>query len=410
MTSEPQEAFVWIWLPGATDPVVAGRLDTVGEILTFTYGSSYLEREDRIPLYLPELPLERGPTVPLAGEVAGCISDAAPDSWGRRVILNRRFGQDAIDTTDLSLLTYLLESGSDRSGALDFQASATDYVSRSDGSAPLAELASSAEKVEQGVPLSPALDGALMHGTSIGGARPKASLHDGERRLIAKFSSTADSFPIVQGEFVAMELARLAGLEAASVELTSALGKKVLLVDRFDRDAYDGRRSMVSAATILGLDEIGGMYASYADLAEQVRARFTSPKPTLRELFARIVFNILTSNTDDHARNHAAFWDGRELTLTPAYDICPQRRGGRTAKQLMSIGGDGYRNSQVAGCVARSATYLLSESDAREIVDHQIEVIETSWRDVCDRAELSEVDRGTLWGTQFLNPYATEGY
>jgi serine/threonine-protein kinase HipA len=133
MTSEPTQAFVWTWLAGASDPVVAGRLDTAGPIVTFTYGRSYLEREDRIALYLPELPLMRGPIPPRVGDVAGCIADAAPDAWGQRVILNSRLGRDALDTADLGLLTYLLDSGSDRIGALDFQTSASEYIPRTAG-------------------------------------------------------------------------------------------------------------------------------------------------------------------------------------------------------------------------------------------------------------------------------------
>ena len=76
----------------------------------------------------------------------------------------------------------------------------------------------------------------------------------------------------------------------------------------------------------------------------------------------------------------------------------------------MAIGRDGYRMSQVAGCVERASVYLLSEPEAREIVDHQIEVIERDWNEVCDLAALTEVDRAGFWGRQFLNPYATEGY
>ncbi len=410
MTSEPQRAFVWVWLPGAAKPVVAGRLDRVGEIVTFTYGQSYLAREERIALYLPELPLERGRIAPLVGDVAGCIADAAPDGWGRRVILNHRVGRSALDTTDLNLLTYLLESGSDRIGALDFQVSSSEYIARRTDNATLAELAGSAERVEQGIPLSPALDQALLHGSSVGGARPKALLSDGERRVIAKFSSTTDVYPVVKGEFVAMELARRAGLNVAAVELTRVLGRDALLIERFDRPKAGGRRAMVSALTILGLDEVAARYASYAELAQAIRSRFTDPLPTLRELFSRITFNILTGNNDDHARNHAAFWDGAALTLTPAYDICPQPRAGGETAQVMGIGEDGYRMSQVAGCVARASTYLLSEPEAREIVDHQIDVIETQWEEVCDLAALSEVDRAGFWGRQFLNPYAREGY
>lgn len=413
MTSEPQRAFVWVWLPGAEEPVVAGRLDAVGDVLAFTYGRSYLERDERIPIYLPELPLRRGRIMPRAGTVAGCIADAGPDAWGQRVILNHRIGRGAEDTAELSQLTYLLESGSDRIGALDFQASPESYVPRSHDRAQLSELAGlarSAEKVEEGIPLSPALDLALLQGSSVGGARPKALLSDGERRLIAKFSSTTDVFPVVKGEFVAMELARRAGIEVASVELTEALGKDVLLVERFDRPPSGGRRAQVSALTILGLDEWGGRYASYEALADEVRARFTGAKATLRELFSRLVFNVLSGNTDDHARNHAAFWDGAQLTLTPAFDVCPFPRAGGEASQAMAIGRDGYRLSRIAACVERAPTYLLSGGEAREIVDRQIETIEREWEEVCEIAQLSEVDRRRLRRSAFLHPYATEGY
>ncbi len=410
MTSEPRQAFVWTWLPGAADPVVAGRLDAAGELVTFTYGRSYLARADAIPLYLPELPLERGRIAPLAGSIAGCIADAGPDAWGQRVILNHRVGGGAANTADLHPLTYLLESGSDRIGALDFQASPSEYAPRGGDHAPLDELARAAEQVEGGIPLSPALDRALLHGSSIGGARPKALLHDDDGRLIAKFSSATDTYPVVKGEFLAMELARRAGLDVPAVQLTQALGRDALLVERFDRPGGGRRRQMVSALTILGLPELAARYASYADLADAIRARFTEPRRTLRELFARIVFNILTGNTDDHPRNHAAFWDGSTLALTPAYDVCPQARAGGESAQIMAIGRDGWRMSQVAGCVERAATYLLSERDARELVDHQLDVIATQWDEVCDAAALSTVDRAYFWRRQFLNPYALEAY
>ena len=191
MTSDPTEAFVWAWLPGASQPVAAGRLETSGEIVYFTYGRSYLERSGAIPLYLPELPLRRGRIRPLGGlTIAGCIRDAGPDALGQRVILQRHSGHLTADsdTGDLSLLTYLLESGSDRIGALDFQISATAYEART-SEASLDEMVTAAELLEAGLPLPPVLATALLHGTSVGGARPKALLNDGDRRLIAKLSS-----------------------------------------------------------------------------------------------------------------------------------------------------------------------------------------------------------------------------
>ena len=378
----PEEAYVWIWLPGATAPVVAGRIVRDGERLIFNYGQSYLNRRDRIPIHEPELPLRGGAIAPEAGlSMAGCLRDGAPDAWGRRVILNRTFGhkgKDA-DTAALDELTYLLESGSDRIGALDFQHSPYEYMPRAVQAATLQELLSAAEKVENGVPLTPELDRALFHGTSVGGARPKATIQDGDTKLIAKFPSSTDTYNVVKAEYVAMRLAAGAGLDVAPVRLAHVAGKDVLLVERFDRArTKDGwtRKAMVSALTLFGLDEMMARYASYEDLAEIVRHRFTSPKVTLHELYGRLVFNVLCGNTDDHARNHAGFWDGKRLTLTPAYDICPQNRSGNVASQAMLIVGDN-RTSTLATCLEAAPNFQLSEKAAMDIIDRQIGTIRT---------------------------------
>jgi len=182
------EAFVWVWLPGAVDPVVAGKLTADGDHLIFPYGKGYLARENAIPLYDPELLLQSGLIPLLPGlSMPACIRDGSPDAWGRRVIINRKLrtkGAKA-DTAQLDELTYLLESGSDRIGALDFQHSATEYAPRGTQSASLEQLVRAADFIEKGRMLSPELDQALQHGTSIGGARPKAQIDDGEKKQIA---------------------------------------------------------------------------------------------------------------------------------------------------------------------------------------------------------------------------------
>lgn len=408
------EAFVWMWLPGATEPIVAGRLDQDGERLLFTYGASYRRRENAISIYEPELPLREGVIAPLNGlSMASCIRDGSPDAWGRRVIINRLTGKkpDAAGVPDISELTFLLQSGSDRIGALDFQASATEYVPRLAAQASLAELMEAAALIERGVPLTPALDQALNHGTSIGGARPKALIDHGTKKFIAKFSAANDTYSVVKAEFIAMKLATACGLNAASVSMTRAAHKDVLLIERFDRThTRDGwtRYAMVSALTMLGLDEMMARYASYEDLAELIRHRFTDPKDTLKELYGRICFNVLCGNTDDHARNQAAFWDGRMLTLTPAYDICPQGRTGNEATQAMLIKGEN-RASTLATCLAAAPDYHLKEAEAAALIEHQITTIAEHWPAVCDAAELSQVDRKLFAGRQFLNSYALAG-
>lgn len=416
MTSKrPDEAFVWVWLPGAEQPVVAGRLRERSGETRFIYGKTYLERDDAISLYAPELPLRDGWITPLPYLTApGCIIDARPDGWGQRVIMNRLLGAAAAETdpADFGLLRFLLESGSDRTGALDFQESPDQYIARDREAGTLEELATSAQKVEEGVPLSPAVDAGLLHGSSIGGARPKALLEDGQGQLIAKFSSSDDPYAVVKGEFVAMKLAQRAGLKVAPVQLTNALDKVVLLVERFDRIPGTGqRRGVVSALTMLGLSEMSAGAASYAELSQIIRRDFTDPLVNLRELLSRITFNILIGNTDDHARNTAAFWDGQVLALTPAYDICPIFRLGGEATQGMIIGDDtdSFRFSQVAGCVERASIYQLTEAEAREIVDRQIDVIEQGCLELFEQAELSHIEREQL-SRVILHDYALEGY
>jgi serine/threonine-protein kinase HipA len=148
-------------------------------------------------------------------------------------------------------------------------------------------------------------------------------------------------------------------------------------------------------------------YASYETLAEIIRHRFADPKNTLKELFSRLVFNILCGNTDDHARNHAAFWDGKELALTPAYDICPQGRTGNEASQAMLISNNNNL-SQLETCLETAHNFRLSAANARTIFEDLTAVIETHWDTVCEEAALSKVDRKLLWGRQFLNPFATQ--
>ena len=405
------EAFVWIWLPGATEPVVAGKLTADEDKLIFNYGKSYLYRKNAISIYDAELPLKTG-FLPLQSGLAmpGCIRDGAPDAWGRRVLINKKLGLKGVDADSANLdeLTYLLESGSDRIGALDFQLSAVDYVPRTSANVKLDELLQSAERVEEGIPLTTELDQALHRGSSIGGARPKALIEDDSTKYIAKFSSSTDLYNVVKAEFASMRLASLIGLSVAPVELTKSSKKDVLLIERFDRELTGQgwqRKCMVSALTLLGLDEMMARYASYQDLSEIIRHKFTDARTTLKELFFRLVFNILSGNTDDHARNHAAFWDGQMLTLTPAYDICPQARSGNEASQAMLITGDN-RMSRISACLEAAHHFLLSEKEAAAIVEHQISAISKNWSMVCEEAGLSETDRSLLWGRQYLNPFA----
>lgn len=405
MTSDTYRArrvFVWTWLPGESTPVVAGVVDRVGvDRLDFTYARSYLANEKAISLYAPELPLRRGAQEPLGGlAVAACLKDATPDSWGERVIGNRLGSGDP----ELSVETYMLQSGSNRLGAIDFQESSEEYSPRLD-TASLDELYDAAEKVLAGEPLNPAIGDALMNGTAIGGAHPKVLISDGSGvEHLAKLSVSSDVHPWIRAEAVAIELARLCGIEVPKAHVIKSMGRDVLLIERFDRRPGGRRRHVVSGLTMLGFDALlGARYGSYPEMLDVLREWGRTPQDIGHRLFERIVFNVAVGNNDDHARNHAAFWDGTSLELTPAFDLTPQPRSTDTSAQAMAIGRDGNRASQFSVCVAAAADYGLSRPEAGQIVERIVATVEDHWSEAADAAGLSEADRNLLWKRSILN-------
>lgn len=400
MTSD--QLYVWTWLADASEPVVAGRIEQDGSLIRFIYGVNYRSRPDAISLYAPELPLAPGLQDPREGlNIAGVLRDGSPDRWGRGVIERRR----GVAPNSLTELDYMISSSSNRFGALDFQRTRDEYVPRDD-SATLDELHDAAQRLDEGRALPPALDAALLHGTSLGGARPKASVIDekGEQWL-AKFSSSDDrTFSVVNAEAAMLELARRAGLDTPDSKVVPSLGKEVLLVKRFDRDGRGGRRHVVSGLTMAQTDEMYARYVSYPQILDVLREYAIDPTQPGPELFRRIAFNIAISNNDDHARNHAAFWDGTHLQLTPVYDLAPGNRSGDSFAQAMAYGrgSEGARVSNFGALIAESEIYGLSARRARQVVDELVESIRTNWVDAADAARLTRADRESLEARQLL--------
>ena len=291
---------------------------------------------------------------------------------------------------------------------MDFQASSKNYKARCLEHATLTELQESAVRVLNGEPLNLELDKALLHGSPIGGARLKVLIDADDAKYIAKFETSSDAYDVVGAEFAAMRLADLADIDVAPVKIVYAAHKKVLLIQRFDREKTEAgwaRRPMVSALTLFGLDELMAAHASYEDLAEVIRTRFTHHSEALQEMFKRLCFNVLVSNTDEHARNHAAFWDGRSLQLTPAYDICPQVRTNHEVNQAMLIHGQ-VRQSKLVDVLESVAFYQLSRDEGLVIIKAQILTIREYWDEICAEGKINEVNKQTLWDRQFLHPYA----
>lgn len=336
---------------------------------------------------------------PRWGDIHGVIRDAAPDAWGRRV-------QEARDRRPLTELDYLLGAGPNGVGAFEVTADTKRPPQPTSPPPSLATLITAAERVETGNTLPPELDRALLHGTSVGGARPKALLYDQDTCWLAKFSSTTDHYPVVRAEYAAMLLAARVGLLAPRVERVESLGRDVLLVERFDRVRRGPqwtRRQLVSALTALRLHETEARLASYLDLAAIIRRRARHPLTDTKRLFRRMVFNILVGNTDDHARNHAFFWDGRHLDLTPVYDICPDQRSGRTASQAMTVGAEG-RAATLRNARSEAGRFGLTTTDAKETIDHLTDATRTHWPEAAARAGLTALQVELLERETILGP------
>lgn len=398
MTSD---AYIWIWLPGEHEPVVCGKLEAENNMYSFVYGRSYLERPNAIALDPRELPLQNNVFSPFFGETHSVIRDAAPDAWGRRVLTYRSGGQA------LSELDYLLQAGRDRIGAMDVRQKSSGYtITQPDRHASIEDLLTAAEKIENGEPLPASLENALLHGSSVGGTRPKSLLNDADHKWIAKFSSSTDHYPVIKSEYAAMWLAGKCGITIPDIIIEKILGKDVMLVRRFDRERVKDqwrRRFMISGLTALQLHETEAPMASYPELASFIRRSGERYPADAKQLFRRMIFNILIGNTDDHARNHAFFWDGNHYTLTPAYDICPMLRAGQTANQAMIVGKNG-RASTIRNALSQSELFSMTTPEAQTVQEEITEIIKERWDEGAGLAGLTKKESKIFKQATILSP------
>lgn len=417
----PETVDVLIWLPGATEPVLAGEVRREWRCLSFTYDRAYLTQGKPISICARDLKTKFQGHYPQEPHVlAPALRDSLPDRWGRRAlaaILSDAEGsptfEDEIDEMQVMLLT-----GPDRIGALEFRAPG-GQLPGAPSSASLEELGALADYIEEGQQIPPSLAHLVPACASVGGARPKALFTDEarQRKMIAKFSASGDTYPVVCGEFVAMRLAKLAGIDAAAVEIRQmgeGMGKRdVLLVERFDRVRQASgkwtRRLVASALSWTQESELSAHHISYEQLAGHIEDSFERGREAQREMFTRLVFNVLVGNTDDHARNHAAFWTGDTRELTPAYDIAPQRRASREANQAMTLA-NGSRAAQLQNVAAIAPSFGVTAAQFRQIVDQLVGTIVDHWSVVCDEAGLSRAEQAGFAGRQFLNEYAFDGF
>lgn len=409
MTSE-NECFVYIVPPGQTEFVTAARFrvsearsgTAVGE---FVYGKRYLERPDAVEFDPVELKL--GPTqyeTARMGGFFGAIRDSMPDFWGRRVI-ERHMRKGKLEEFD-----YLLHGPDDRAGALGFGRNQDPPAPRRQFSRTLdleslqkiaeAIINDQADQIENKADAGQVQE-LLLEGTSMGGARPKAVVEDDDGLWIAKFSSPTDRWNYPRVEHAFLNLARTSGLHVADSKIATVAGKDILLVRRFDRDRDERgyrRHRMVSALTLLKSDDspTSSENWSYLLLADEIRRTSADPKTDLRELFARMCFNALISNSDDHPRNHAILAKDKGWRLSPAYDLTPTPTIAKDTRLLAMACGTQGRIARRENLLTAAGRFLLSDEEAAKVIDSMVEMARGEWDSNLRRAGVSKKDCATI--------------
>lgn len=365
-----------------------------------SYGLKYLDRKNAIEIDPVSLSIAKRSTVrgkrlvPLQDlRMFGGIRDAAPDSWGRRVI-EAKLGAKA---NDLPESTYLLEAGSNRIGALDVRSNINEAPR--DGHQSIADLQyllDAAERIELGEPIPASLEVIFQAGASLGGARPKATIRDETGILwLAKFQSRNERLNVPDIEAATLKLAAECGMTVPEVKIVNVGDRDVMLIRRFDRywasngetipkgellfgtapggDRTERRLHFISGLTLLACDETQSREKSYQDLARSIRkyCDHTVIRQNNRELFTRMVFNIFVSNDDDHPRNHGFIFDPtiNGWRLSPLYDVMPRPTLATERYLFLGVGASG-RLATLDNAVSAKEAFNLSAPEANEVISN----------------------------------------
>jgi serine/threonine-protein kinase HipA len=243
----------------------------------------------------------------------------------------------------------------------------------------------------------------MLLGTSMGGARPKAVVEDDEGLWIAKFNRPDDPWNNARVEHAMLNLARSCGISVAESKVVQVARRDVLLIKRFDRESTKAgylRYRMVSSLTLLRADENVQDRAkwSYVLLAEELRRVCAEPRKAAAELFRRMCFNALISNTDDHPRNHAILAKERTWKLSPAYDIAPSRHVSLEHRDLAMTVGDFGRYANAQNLLSQCNRFLLGRSEAEGIVAQLETQVSNNWYKVARKSNVTERDCEAIKG------------
>jgi serine/threonine-protein kinase HipA len=382
------------------------------ENAAFEYDEAWLADPDRFAID-PLLPLVPGPQfhpkVRDGSVFHGAIADTEPDGWGKRVIHRdhakrreeARQRGDPVEARPLNELDFLLAVDDvSRIGALRFQdeegvfrRAAEDGRRTAPPLVELRHLLAATRAVESNTETAADLAYLRGRGTSLGGLRPKCTVVDEAGRLsIGKFPSIRDERSVTKGEVLALRLAAIAGINAASADIVDSDDLPVALVRRFDRPDGGGRLMYVSAATMLGIDPGDGAEHSYTDIVDALRRHGASPRRDIEELWRRIAFSILITNVDDHILNHGFLHvDGGLWRLSPAFDVNPFPERVRELKTWITE--ETGPAASIEALMSAIAYFGITPARAKEILG-EVEGAVARWRDVGRELGMTDVDIG----------------
>jgi serine/threonine-protein kinase HipA len=368
------------------------------ESASFIYDDRYLADPDAYALD-PALPLVTGSLqTPVGRALFGAFGDCAPDRWGRTLIARTEAARARLAGSALRSLSetdVLLGVRDDlRQGALRFRlGEGGPFLAAEDSGIPvlteLATLLDIAQRVESDTADYGELNRLLRAGSSLGGARPKAHVMDSAGRIaIAKFPSAgSDTWNVMAWEKVALDLARRAGISVPDSQLIRVADRSVLIVDRFDRRGTT-RVGYASAMTMLEASD--GDQRSYLEIAEVIEERSTNVTGDLNQLWRRICFSILISNTDDHLRNHGFLHERAESwALSPAFDLNPNPAPG--PKELSTAIDFTNANASIDTLMEVAEYFRLNARTAADVLAHVTAAV-GDWRAIAASYGLEQAE------------------
>lgn len=371
------------------------------ETISFEYHQDWLDFDGRFAIE-PSLRVGKGRFYPEQGrEMFGAIGDSAPDTWGRQLMRRSERRRAEVENRTIKTLheTDFLLGVSDisRLGALRFKCEGDEeFLAATSSSVPgfimLGQLLGSANRIETGEETDEDLQMIFAPGSSLGGARPKASIMNNVGELtIAKFPKQTDEYSIETWEHIALILADMAGINCSNHELVNIAEKPILLSKRFDR-AGAARIPFLSAMSMLQLKD--GDRSSYPEIVSELANMGAQVKHDTTELFRRMVFNILISNVDDHLRNHGFLLQGKDgWALSPAYDLNPTPQDIRKRILTTSISPN-EATCSLDLALGQIGYFNLKENTAVKIIGEVAQAV-TNWREVAaqNNQTRSQIDR-----------------